>query len=134
MISRVDVTVPIPSIPMPAWAHQWLMIILGLATVVATSVSVWGPGLGMSLHVIALTASGAASVATLFRAIDAASETIVKNADLATTQSGAIAVTSTTNRKAVLTNAVLPQQTEQQPAAVYAVTSTAVPPAPETGG
>lgn len=109
MITPIQVTLPVPSIPMPAWAHQWLMFIIGIATVVSTSASVWGPGFGMSLHIITLTAGVALSVATLFRAIDAASETIVKNATLETMPNGKIAVLSTTNRKKILTNANLPE-------------------------
>lgn len=115
MITPIQVTLPIPSIPMPAWAHQWLMFIIGLATVVSTSISVWGPGLGMSMHVITLVAGAALSIATLFRAIDAASETVVKNARVEPIANGSVAVMSTTNRKAILTNAQLPVGTVQVP-------------------
>lgn len=109
MITPIQITVPIPSIPMPAWAHQWIMFIIGVATVVSTSISVWGPGFGLSLHVIAIVAGAALSLATLFRAIDAASETVVKNAQIEALPSGAIAVASTTKRRAVLTNAIFPR-------------------------
>lgn len=112
MITPIQVTVPIPSIPMPAWAHQWLMFIIGIATVVSTTVSVWGPGFGLSLHLIAITAGAAASVSTLFRAIDANSETVVKNAKVEALPNGSVGIVSTRNRPVTLTNALLPQAPE----------------------
>lgn len=111
MISRVDVTLPIPSIPMPAWAHQWLTFIIALATIVSSTIAIWGPGVGLSISDISLAAGIAIAVVTVFRGLDAASETIVKNAEVTALANGAVAIASTTNRPPVLTNAVLPQAT-----------------------
>ena len=104
------VTIPIPSIPMPAWAHQLIMLIAGLAIAVSATVSIWGPGVGFASSDIAAVAGWAIAIATVLRALDAATETVVKNAEIVQAEpGGSVSIVSTTNRKTMrVANAILP--------------------------
>ena len=101
MITPVQVTVPVPSVPMPAWAHWLLLILIASATAIGSSITVYGPGLGLSMHAIAFIASGSTLLITVLRAIDALSESVVKNVAII----GSVA--STSGRKLVTTKAAI---------------------------
>ena len=86
------------------------MFITGVATAVSATVSIWGPGVGFAMSDIALVAGWAIAIATVLRALDAATETVVKNAQIVpAAEGGTASIVSTTNRKTIrIANAILP--------------------------